>query len=157
MANTIDIEYIAGRCDLNEETGCWEWSGMTDSAGYGLFRMGGRAYRAHRASYYASRYEWPDICRHLCHNRICCNPLHLATGTQKENMADRDRAGRGRWHNGPDHYMSKLSPAEARQIIDLIRYGFKQGDISKWYEVNQTTISNIKLGKHWTSKININY
>jgi hypothetical protein len=32
--------------------------------------------------------------RHLCHNRLCCNPLHLLYGTPTENRQDSVRAGR---------------------------------------------------------------
>lgn len=31
---------------------------------------------------------------HLCHNRSCCNPNHLALGSRAENMAMSREAGR---------------------------------------------------------------
>lgn len=143
-----DIEYIASRCNLNEETGCWEWTGMISPAGYGQCRRGGSVRLAHRLAFHASRKFWPNVCRHLCHNRLCCNPLHLEDGTPADNARDRDEAGRGRWHSGEEHANAKAAPSQM-EVIDLLAHGFTQTELSEIYGLGTTTISRIKNGKHW--------
>lgn len=81
---------------------CWPWLGGTDADGYG--RMvewfgGGSVVAAH---VYAAEIAFGArpvgyVVRHLCHNRACCNPRHLAYGTQAENVEDMIRAGRAAW------------------------------------------------------------
>lgn len=85
----------------------------------------------------------------MCNNRICCNPLHLKNGTQADNVRDRDQSGRGKWHSGSDHSNSKLNPALAMQVLDLIAHGFSQIEIASIYGIGQTTVSRIKMGNHW--------
>lgn len=99
-----------------ETDGCWRWSGAKNSNGYGIFHWGKKdATRdipmvAHRAAWKLIRGEIPDhlMVRHLCNNAICCNPDHLQLGTHKENMEDRDKAGRTA--SGENHYFFKRRP-----------------------------------------------
>ena len=74
------------------EDDCWEWQEGTWHNGYGRFKWNYQSWRAHRFALFAIN-RLPDaateVVRHKCHNRLCCNPNHLAYGTQKENVADR--------------------------------------------------------------------
>lgn len=72
-------------------TNCWEWQGSRDTAGYGWFKINGRAYRTHRLSWII-HYEMPIpadrlIC-HTCDNPPCVNIDHLWLGTVKMNLMD---------------------------------------------------------------------
>jgi len=66
---------------------CWEWTAAIGADGYGVFRMGGKLYRAHRASYILFRGEIPVGLHidHLCRNILCVNPEHLEAVTVREN------------------------------------------------------------------------
>lgn len=61
------------------ETGCWEFTGARNSAGYGNLWSGRRLVCAHRAAYEL----WVEAVpagmelHHTCKNTCCCNPAHL--------------------------------------------------------------------------------
>lgn len=68
------------------EDGCWIWSGFCGPDGYGQFRANGRKLSAHRWAYE----EWVgpapngvELC-HLCPNRKCVNPAHVAPSTRPD-------------------------------------------------------------------------
>lgn len=86
-----DKDYIRSRCIEDPETGCWNWTKST-SDGYGHFVIAKekKSYRAHRFMYEQVNGTVPPglVIRHLCLNKLCCNPKHLAAGTHKENNDD---------------------------------------------------------------------
>lgn len=127
---------------------CWMWTATTNSNGYGRFWLGGRWLAAHRYAYEAFKGAVPDglQVRHLCHNRLCCNPAHLDVGTAQENAQDAIQAGR--FARGSAHGASKLTDA---QIVEIRRNadGLRTKDLAARYGVSAGTISNIRTGKIW--------
>lgn len=74
------------------ESGCREWMGKRDSAGYGQLNMAGhKAWLAHRLSYETFVGPIPEglTIDHLCENPPCINPEHLEPVTNAENMRRR--------------------------------------------------------------------
>lgn len=66
---------------------CWNWVGGK-SGSYGSFSFKGKAYYAHRFSYYATNNISHDellTIDHLCKNTLCVNPDHLELVTQRVN------------------------------------------------------------------------
>lgn len=86
---------------------CWSWTASTFRHGYGKFQLGRDDEHPDGRVAYAPRVAWelangraiPDgkVVRHHCDNPPCCNPAHLAVGTQAENTSDMVRRGRGWW------------------------------------------------------------
>lgn len=83
---------------------CWPWTGPCMTNGYGQSRVRRdgmwRACGAHQLAYAMATGRWERraegrLIRHLCHNRLCCNPAHLRGGTPFDNACDRDALLRG--------------------------------------------------------------
>lgn len=80
------------RVDIKDSADCWEWQ-ASHPTGYGQFRYNGKYERAHKLAYEFAFGEVSDslVVRHLCFNKLCCNPNHLQLGTHTDNARDEDR------------------------------------------------------------------
>lgn len=60
-------------------TGCWLWTGGTNSTGYGSITVRNKKYSAHKLAYETIVGKVPDgmDLDHLCRVRSCVNPAHL--------------------------------------------------------------------------------
>lgn len=115
---------------------CHEWQAAFSTGGYGLFRAFSydSMIHAHRVAYALHHnIELPEPDRkaktmvlHHCHNRKCCNPLHLYLGSHQDNMDDMNRAGRGVFIGKPPKLYgtrnahNKLSEAQVIEIRSII-------------------------------------
>lgn len=139
--------------DLN--SGCWLWSGAIDRDGYGKTTISPRQngklaqIRAHRLALFISHgREYPAnflVC-HRCDTPACVNPSHLFLGTNAENLADRDRKGRGRVGIGERQWFAKLS---AKDIPAIRASSEKFKDIANKYGVRRQTIAAVKHRATW--------
>lgn len=128
---------------------CWLWRGCVDSSGYGLVRIDGRLVKAHRYAYERARGAIPPglVVRHRCDVRRCCNPDHLETGTQADNMRDRDERGRHVALRGEAHGRAKLTARQASEICAA--KGEPQRVTAARFGVSIYCISDIQRGKTW--------
>jgi len=103
MFSKKTMDSFSSKYEINPDTQCWEWTASYARGGYGQFFTsildGRQWHRAHRFSYIAHKGEIPDDCvvMHTCDNPKCVNPDHLITGTQADNIKDRDGKNRGHW------------------------------------------------------------
>ena len=70
-----------------QESGCWEWIGARNDAGYGQFWLHGKMIGAHRFMYEQMHGPIPGglVIDHLCRNPSCVRPDHLEVVTMREN------------------------------------------------------------------------
>lgn len=125
---------------------CWEWTGLKDKDGYGLFNYKQKQYRAARTALSIDGRIVPDgmyACHH-CDNPSCVKPSHLYIGTPKDNS--RDAIVRNRNRRGERSHFSKLTD----DIVRHIRTADKcVGDLAKEYNVSHSAISLVRSRKTW--------
>lgn len=129
---------------------CWEWSG-TRNRGYGIVRDGRRQRGAHVVAWERANGSCllnGYVIRHKCDNPPCVNPAHLEIGTHADNA--QDAVMRNRTAKGSANGMAKLHPAEVNGINLMLATGkYYQWEIGNAFNVSQTLVSHIKLGKAW--------
>lgn len=91
------VTKILSRCNINQQTKCWEWIGPTSGngrgGGYGRMCLDGQTVAVHLVMFthfygYIPSKKQVD---HTCNNRLCCNPNHLELVTHKENQRRKDK------------------------------------------------------------------
>jgi len=129
------------------DSGCWNWSGHKDKAGYGYFWNGQTNQLAHRWMYeYTSQQNIPDnivIC-HSCDNPSCVNPMHLFHGTQKDNI--QDSVLKKRKIVGESHVKSKLT---VNDVVYIRSSTASLKELASTFGVSMTLISNVRNKKRW--------
>ena len=92
----LNVDSPKGRaCPIGyviQESGCWDWVGQIDKRGYGRARRNPSdrvSLWAHRVMYERERDPIPvgHDCHHVCGNKACVNPDHIAIVTRKEHAA----------------------------------------------------------------------
>lgn len=137
--NTEYARWFWSMCFKEKTTGCWEWMGYRRVNSYGIAVRSGKWWYAHRMSAKLATGRFPSklVC-HICDNRICCNPSHLFSGTEKDNSQDMSRKGRAA--------LSKLRPdqiPEIRKSLEPLK------DLAKKFNVSASSIYAIKQRKVW--------
>lgn len=140
------------------DSGCWEFDGCRNGAGYGKITIYCRGFHpkkkqflAHRVSYaFHSGFEPDDlfVC-HACDNPSCINPAHLFLGTAQENSSDMAGKNRAAPQQGELNHSAKLTESKVREVIQRIVNGEGNGKVAKELGVKHSTISEIRRGKTW--------
>jgi len=144
--------YILDRTEIYRMSGCWVWQRSKHRQGYGFMGCGGATQTlAHIAAYEAFVGPVPDglLLRHKCDNTSCCNPAHLETGTQADNMRDMIERGRGVFVKGEKSGMAKLNNHQVIVIRELRAEGLKQREIAMVVGCSRSAVSNVLNGRAW--------
>lgn len=154
---TETSERFWSRATPEPNSGCWLWTGEHDRAGYGRRRRKGGSTLVHRQAFEMVHGPIPaglSIC-HRCDVRCCVNPDHLYAGTHAENMADRERRGRGKMPvgrlRGETHPCAKLTEHAVHEIRERLSRGESERLVAKVFGVGRGAISAIKRGHSWKS------
>lgn len=133
------IAHLKRRVRINEESGCWEWTGTLNRTGYAIGKFDEKTQLMHRV-FFVDDYDvtlTPDEqLDHLCRNRACVNPQHLEIVSAAENTRRGSR--------------TKLT---SQSVIALReRYlagGVTQQQLADEHGVTVRTINGIIQGREW--------
>ena len=153
------LERFQEKFEINEETGCWEWTGsLHGKKGYGSVWANGRPGKAHRVSWELHKGTIPEGLQvlHKCDNPKCVNPEHLFLGTNADNV--RDKIEKGRHLIGEQDGNAKLKEQEVVAIKEILRrhpprrgwHHGVQSFLARWFGVTSSLISDIYRGNNWT-------
>ena len=126
---------------------CWGWDGtINPKTGYAFLYWrddDGEKHNklAHRVSFECFEGPIPEgeVVRHTCDTRHCCNPLHLITGTQLQNMQDMHERGRAA---RPGRIIPASEEADIKHKLSL---GIPQRVIAAEHGISQGKVSKINL------------
>lgn len=137
------IGFLFGHRRVDYDTGCWEWTGGKNPAGYGVINGARPHYLAqglvHRLSavvFLGLERRDPRLVLHQCDNPPCFNYSHLKIGTHAQNMHEMAARGRAVMPN------SKLTWIQVRHIR-AYPATVAMREIAAEYGVTTATISNI--------------
>lgn len=132
---------------------CWLWTAGKDSDEYGWLYAGqdpiskkSFSLSAHRYSYelhYGPIPEGMFVC-HTCDNPSCVNPAHLFLGTPQDNSLDRNSKGRHEY--GVNHWKSKLTEDQVREIRSS---NLGLSELGRKYGVSPQAIQKIRKRITW--------
>ena len=154
MRKTLE-ERFWEKVDVKGPDECWEWTACKIKDGYGHIRGGGDSQKlllAHRISWEIHNGPIPKGMQvhHHCDNPGCVNPAHLWTGSQADNIRDRDEKGRQIHPRGEAHGRTHQSEQTVREIRTLAREErLTQQEIGARYGIASSTVNSIKTGENW--------
>ena len=142
-------DHLAKNIQYDPNGGCWLWSGGLNKDGYGHFSRPGIPRRAHRAAWTIFKGKIPTgiFVLHKCDVRACCNPDHLFLGTPKENMDDMDKKGRRVVCTRETTSVSKITTAQAQEILVRRKSGERGRDLAREYGVSEQLVCCIYKGR----------
>lgn len=129
---------------------CWLWKRTIPTAGYGLIRLNGKQFAAHRLAWMLHHGRVLPPLVHVCHgcdNRHCSNPTHLFIGTAAENQ--QDCVAKGRKPRGKSHGMSVVSEVDIPKIRALYDARKSATSIGREFGLNHTTVHQIGKRRTW--------
>ncbi len=137
---------------------CWEFNGFHDRDGYAMFWYNNSRIGAHRFSYIihnAFNFNIDQVL-HTCDNPGCVNPKHLFTGTNRDNMIDRDLKNRN--VKGSKVNTSILTEEDIIKMLNGISNGVYSSieDMCIDFKIISDTVYKILYGHNW-KHITCNY
>lgn len=134
-----------------DPSGCSLWLGGRYRNGYGRFSVGSKYELAHRVSAILAgmplRAE--DTICHVCDNRLCVSPNHLAIGNAAINSRDASWTGRAFIPWGERSGRAKLTEADVLLMRGLRKQGWLQKELAERFGVSRKQVSVVTRGIQW--------
>lgn len=148
---TLRAASIFDRLELNSipepNSGCLLWLGSVNSHGYGQAISGGRTHLMHRVAWERSHGPIPIGMHvlHKCDVRSCGEEKHLFLGTNRDNVTDKMRKGRGSRKGIPGEGNSHAKLTDA-QVVDIRARGLSNRQIRETYHVGRSCADRARKG-----------
>jgi len=142
----LEVHRFWSKVDVVTADMCWQWTGYCLPFGHGQAWLQGKTFLSHRVAYSLAQGQVPPKLhvRHLCDNPCCCNPAHLALGSDQDNSDDKCR--QGRQARGSGNGRSKLSEQE---VLCIYKSSKTQEELASEFGIRQSMVSRIKNGVYW--------
>jgi hypothetical protein len=140
------IKRFWAKVEKRGEDECWPFLGSTTD-GYGYMSVKNRRVGAHRIAFLACVRDLA-ACEHVlhkCDNRTCCNPKHLFSGTNADNIKDKMR--KGRQQRGQSTGTSKLLDSQVEYMKLLLHSGVAVREVAEAYGVTTQHCYMVRAGK----------
>ncbi len=152
MSKKNTMEYVWENIDKRTDNDCWNWMGYKDIGNYGKININNKTYYAHRFIYEQTfgKILGGSFILHKCNNPSCCNPKHLYSGTQKDNIKQMYNDKRNVNHCGEKSGSTKLTEKDVLEIRELyLTKKYYQRDLGEIFGVHRYTITGIVNKKRW--------
>jgi hypothetical protein len=158
MFNVQLPERFTSKIEVDNNSGCWNWTACKDDHGYGRIntRSSGKYvyWKAHRYAWTMVNGEIPKgmIILHKCDNPPCVNPDHLRIGTYKDNSQDMVQKGRGKivHYRGEKHSRARFTNEQVREMRRLYEHeGLSQSEIGRRYNAAPAVARRIVKYETW--------
>jgi hypothetical protein len=160
-SNDEELKLLVLNNSVENSEGCWLWQGRVNHNGYGVLHyLGHRSTKMHRHSYRIFKGEIPEglLVRHRCHNKLCCNPLHLEVGTHRDNALDAVVDGVKSVYDqqGAKNPLANLTE---QQVYELrVKYAteeFSTTKLAKMYGISRKNVSSCVNGTYYSCYQNV--
>lgn len=152
--NPSDLQRFWAKVAIGAPDACWPWTGSRvgkHGYKYGQFTLNGggkqRHVYAHRFAYEVTKGPLADGQKscHDCDVTFCCNPAHLFSGTQGDNLRDASSKGHFRC---PRPTAQKVTADQLPEIDALLATGERgvQARIARMYDVTPGWVSQYVHG-----------
>lgn len=147
----LGLRWLRLQLAEGDRSECWEYPYGRLPNGYGAIWLRGRNHGAHRVAWMLEHGTAPPNSRtivvmHSCDNPPCCNPDHLALGSQSDNVLDTIRRGRAVQPVGEASHNARLTEADVRAIRASAD---TQTALARRYGVTQSAIWKIITHRMW--------
>lgn len=129
---------------------CWLWNARKTKTGYGQFSRKRKPKLAHRVAYELAVGPIPAGLHvlHSCDNPPCCNPAHLHSGTNADNMREKCERGRHKRSNSSGKPRA-LTPDDVRAIRAVQGYRGVNEEHARRLGVSSATV--------WAAAVGLTY
>jgi len=130
------------KVEISNPDKCWNWHGaINKTTGYGYLSYNAKHISAHKLAYILTNGAVAQgvYVLHNCDNPRCCNPNHLRSGTQQENVADRESRKRSKCRVASPAFYK----ARNREIVSEYKTTADAPVLAKKYGINPQRIYQI--------------
>jgi hypothetical protein len=126
------------------DTQCQLWAGPVSKHGYGHINIYGKKIATHilACEIKEGKHRPIDlVTRHLCGNKLCCNPDHLEFGTFQDNSIDNVKHGKSQ---------AKLTEEIVREIRQTLgKDNLTKKQRANKYGISVTNLSYVEKNRIW--------
>jgi len=134
---------------------CLDWPWGTNTGGYAFLRLPrDKGDRNCLATHIIFGYVHPPLepgmqALHRCDRRICIRPIHLFSGSHRDNMADMVAKGRGRNRSRERHNLAKMNWEKVHAARKMRSEGATIMEVANHFGLVFSSMRSLLVGETW--------